>query len=1494
MKNSLLLYLITLFCMAFIIFYACGDYFPEEMDSEIVEVSGIVLNKSSLTLPVGSSETLQVTVMPDNAYNKTVSWNSSVNSIATVNQSGVVNAVSPGTATITAVSLDGGKTAVCQVVVQPEIIEVTGVTLSKHDITMVTGAADTLFVFITPENATDKTITWSSTNTNVVSVTQSGILSALETGSSSIIAKSVSGNKADTCHVTVTAAVIPVTGVSLTPGSLNLKTGDKAQVSAAIVPENATNREVSWTSSNISVITVDASGMVTAAGPGSAVITVTTQNGGFTATCAVTVSAVTIPVTGVTVNPVILSIMAGSEAQLTATIAPADASNKSVTWSSSNTNVATVNATGLVLAKAAGTATITVTTTDGGKTATCVVTVTAAPVPVTGISVTPTTLTVNKGATGTITATVQPANATNKTVSWSSSNIQVATVNEKGEVTGLNGGQATITATTQDGGFTATCQVTVNVPVTGVTLNPTTLSIVEGNEAQLTATVAPADASNKSVTWSSSNTNVASVNATGLVLAKAAGTATITVSTVDGAKTATCVVTVTAAPVPVTGISVTPTTLNVNKGATGTISATVQPANATNKTVSWSSNNIQVATVNEKGEVTGQNGGQATITATTQDGGFTATCQVTVNVPVTGVTLNPTTLSIVAGNETQLTATISPADASNKSVTWSSSNTNVATVNATGLVLAKAAGTATITVTTTDGGKTATCVVTVTAAPVPVTGISVTPTTLTVNKGATGTITATVQPANATNKTVSWSSNNIQVATVNEKGEVTGQNGGQATITATTQDGGFTAICQVTVNVPVTGVTLNPTTLSIVEGNEAQLSATVAPADASNKSVTWSSSNTNVATVNATGLVLAKAAGTATITVTTTDGGKTATCVVTVTAAPVPVTGISVTPTTLTVNKGATGTISATVQPANATNKTVSWSSNNIQVATVNEKGEVTGQNGGQATITATTQDGGFTATCQVTVNVPVTGVTLNPTTLSIMEGNESQLSATVAPADASNKSVTWSSSNTNVATVNATGLVLAKAAGTATITVTTVDGAKTATCVVTVTAAPVPVTGVVITPEALELEKGATSQLTANVLPANATNKKVTWNSYNTQIATVNEKGLVTALNGGTAIIYATTEEGGFTDTCSVKVVVRVTGITVNPTTLSIMDGDEAQVTATVSPADATNKTVTWSSSNTKVATVNATGLVYAVSVGVASITATTSDGTFKASCSVTVTEKPVAVTGITVTPTTLVLKPGESGQLTAAVEPKNATNQKVTWSSNNSRYISVDQTGLVTMSKTPVGGAIITATTDDGSFTASCTVSQYISVTGITLSKEVHYMPTNNTTMSPPVTATVLPANATDPSITWTSSNQLIARVSEIGNITSYISGTCTITATTNDGGFPASYTLYVGARVTGVTLNKTVMDLYSPDWYSPPTYPNTEQLIATISPTNAVNKKVTWSSSNTSLATVDQNGVVRVVTKSASTSQCTITVTTDDGSKTASCTLYINRIN
>lgn len=257
--------------------------------------------------------------------------------------------------------------------------------------------------------------------------------------------------------------------------------------------------------------------------------------------------------------------------------------------------------------------------------------------------------------------------------------------------------------------------------------------------------------------------------------------------------------------------------------------------------------------------------------------------------------------------------------------------------------------------------------------------------------------------------------------------------------------------------VAVTGVTLNKTSLTLEAGQDETLTATVAPSNADNKDVSWSSNNPSVASVDQTGKVSAISAGTATITVTTADGNKTATCNVTVTApaAPIPVTAISL-DATATVGIGSTITLAVTYTPADANQgKAVTWTTADAGIAIVNN-GVVTGVSAGTVAITATsTTDPSITATCNVTVQaIAVTGVTLNKSSLNLQIGGNETLTATIAPTDATNKNISWISSNPAVATVN-NGKVTGVAAGTATITATTVDGNKTAICTVTVTAGP-------------------------------------------------------------------------------------------------------------------------------------------------------------------------------------------------------------------------------------------------------------------------------------------------------------------------------------------------------------------------------------------------------------------------------------------------------
>jgi uncharacterized protein YjdB len=237
---------------------------------------------------------------------------------------------------------------------------------------------------------------------------------------------------------------------------------------------------------------------------------------------------------------------------------------------------------------------------------------------------------------------------------------------------------------------------------------------------------------------------------------------------------------------------------------------------------------------------------------------------------------------------------------------------------------------------------------------------------------------------------------------------------------------------------------------------------------------------------------------------------------------------------------GATEKLTATVTPYNAANKNVTWNSNNINVAVVNSKGVVTGISAGTAAVTVSSVDGGYTAECVVTVQpvaVPVTGITLDRDTATVSVGGTARLTASVAPENADNKSVSWSSDDTDIATVDESGTVTGVAAGTATVTVTAADGGFTATCVVEVLPDAVPVTGVTLNKENTTVFIGATERLIASVVPATATNQSVTWSSDNTDIATVTDDGTVTGVAAGTATVTVTAADGGFTATCTVKV---------------------------------------------------------------------------------------------------------------------------------------------------------------------------------------------------------------------------------------------------------------------------------------------------------------------------------------------------------------------
>jgi uncharacterized protein YjdB len=252
---------------------------------------------------------------------------------------------------------------------------------------------------------------------------------------------------------------------------------------------------------------------------------------------------------------------------------------------------------------------------------------------------------------------------------------------------------------------------------------------------------------------------------------------------------------------------------------------------------------------------------------------------------------------------------------------------------------------------------------------------------------------------------------------------------------------------------------------------------------------------------------------------------------------------------------------------------------------------------------------------------IAVTGVSLNKSSLSLEEGGSETLVATVTPDNATNKTVSWKSSASGVATVDGNGKVTAVKTGTATITVTTSDGSKTATCEVKVSAKIIEVQSISVSPETAVIYEGETVALSATISPENASDKSITWESRSPGIAVVDNKGVVTGVSNG--IVYIDAKAGnGIKGTCGIHVKkdLRLKGIALSKSELEVTMGKTEQLEVTFTPADAENKNVTWKSSNNAVATVSSTGEVKGMDVGEAIITANSEEGGFKATCKVKV----------------------------------------------------------------------------------------------------------------------------------------------------------------------------------------------------------------------------------------------------------------------------------
>lgn len=632
--------------------------------------------------------------------------------------------------------------------------------------------------------------------------------------------------------------------ISLSNTSATLYKGQKYTLSASVSPGDVL---VNWNTSDSSVATVS-NGVVTANGEGTATITAFfTYNGtNYSAQCKVTVKK-----PGITLSESTKSVYQTNTFTLKATTLP---TNQTVFWSSSNTNVATVS-NGVVTAINPGTATITASLTYSGQaySATCNVTVKEV-----SVKLDQSSKTVYQTDEFTLTATSTPLG---QTITWSSSDNSVAKVTN-GKVVAINPGTANITASIVYGGktFSASCAITVKK--VSVELDTHEKTVLIGENASLKAKTSP---EGLSTTWESTNNMVASISG-GNITAKAPGTVTITVSMVYNGRTYSDKCTLN---VVMPSVKMQYSQAKISRNETMKLLADTLPEG---QTITWSSEDTSICTIDSTGKITGKAIGNTMVYASITYSGTTYTDKCNIIVGEPKVTLDKSSMSFYVGDTYSLIASVIAVDGSNitsetkSDISWSSSNSNVATVDSNGAVKALAMGNATITAKYTFCGITysATCLVTVQGKP----EISLSKSSLSMYIGDTSTLTATVNPSTAS---VSWTSSDSSIAMVSN-GKITAISNGSATITASFRYNGVTysTTCKVTVIKPSISISIGSSSIWLGDTTYMSKSGNIP----SGVTVSWSSSNNNIATVNSSGTVTAVGDGTATITGSFTYGGN--------------------------------------------------------------------------------------------------------------------------------------------------------------------------------------------------------------------------------------------------------------------------------------------------------------------------------------------------------------------------------------------------------------------------------------------------------------------------------------------------------------------------------------------------------------------------------------------------------------------------------------------
>ncbi len=684
-------------------------------------VTEICADNDEACVGIGKKSILPVTLLPEDASNKTLLWTSSDESIVTV-LDGEIKGEAEGKATVLCQAADqGGASRNFEVTV---FVPATELTLNNKTVTLNTGdTSEPLTYDIVPENAAYKAASWLSDDESIATVDENGVVHAWKAGKTTIHAISPEPIAHDATPKTdkpPIAVLQPVTQIVTPSDNVAVGLTKKMPIPVNVLPEDASDKTLLWSSDDESIATVSPSGTVTGKAIGSTTIRCEAVDGSQSnAAWTVTVYQ---PVSALSAAEKALTVLVGGETLQAQVIAsPEDAAYPSVSWTSSDESIVIVDANGMVTGLQAGTATLTATSAepiaeaDEAKKTKINVTVLQ---PVEAILPDTPSVELGKGRSMKLDYTLLPEDASSKKVSWQSSDPSVIAV-ESGRITAKDIGSAAVTCTAEDGsGVTAQWEVLGYTPTTGVSLDTKelTLNVTESSEP-IGFSTQPEDALYTGVTWQSADESIAMVDELGVITGVKAGKTTITATSMEPPsgekKPASASLSVTilqpAEKVMITNAGTRPN--RIAKGKTLTLKGIALPEDVSNPKLAWASADESIATVSATGVVTGKTVGTTTITCTTTDGTeLSATCEVEVYIPVTAIKVEEKSYASTLGVKRVIAYTVLPKDATYKAINWSSS-AYIAETN--GYIVAgnvgsihinpKRAGTTKITGTATDG-----------------------------------------------------------------------------------------------------------------------------------------------------------------------------------------------------------------------------------------------------------------------------------------------------------------------------------------------------------------------------------------------------------------------------------------------------------------------------------------------------------------------------------------------------------------------------------------------------------------------------------------------------------------------------------------------------------------------------------------------------------------------------------------------------------------------